>query len=343
MIAHLKAIYLSCLALSFFHSGTVLAQVNRIKVQQQADIEIGKLYHNLNTQTKYDIPKRMEYFSQHFLGRPYELGPLGEGINNRFDQYPLYRTDSFDCETYVTTVLALTLANDLELFKQYIQHIRYFEGKIEYTNRVHFTEVDWNGNNQQQGFLKDITHTILNEESKPVAEIAQAWIDKPRWFSQLPLSSIRLLNATPELQQQRLAILHQEGQKVSPEKSLLAYLPLKHLFNAQKEPNLYIFKQIPHTAIIEIVRPDWDLSKEIGTHLNVSHLGFAVWKDNVLYFRQASSQEQNHRQVVDVPLIEYLKNTLESPTIKGINIQVIIPHKPYTLPPDKLTTNNKSQ
>nr|WP_277619301.1 N-acetylmuramoyl-L-alanine amidase-like domain-containing protein [Legionella norrlandica] len=82
---------------------------------------------------------------------------------------------------------------------------------------------------------------------------------------------------------------------------------------------------MPNGAIIEIVRPNWDLRKEIGTALNISHLGFAIWINDKLYFRQASSQ---YGKVIDVPLIDYLDKARSSPTIKGINIQVVLPTKP---------------
>ena len=67
------------------------------------------------------------------------------------------------------------------------------------------------------------------------------------------------------------------------------------------------------------------MRERIGTSLNISHLGFAIWSNKKLYFRQASSQ---YGKIVDVPLIDYLQEqTRTSPTIKGINIQVLVPTK----------------
>jgi hypothetical protein len=106
--------------------------------------------------------------------------------------------------------------------------------------------------------------------------------------------------------------------------SKVPYIPFTALFPENK-PNLYLFSQIPNGAVIEIVRPNWDLRKQIGTFLDISHLGFAVWHKGVLYFRQASSQ---YGKVVDVPLIDYLKEALISLTIKGINVQIVVPQKP---------------
>jgi hypothetical protein len=138
----------------------------------------------------------------------------------------------------------------------------------------------------------------------------------------MTLDTIRLSQANTSDKMQRLQTLKQEGSQLPKATSIIPYLPLDSLFDSTGKANDYLFKQIPNAAIIEIVRPNWDLSKEIGTHLNISHLGFAIWKNRILYFREASSQ---HGRVVDVPLVDYLRDTLKSPTIKGINVQVVLP------------------
>lgn len=87
---------------------------------------------------------------------------------------------------------------------------------------------------------------------------------------------------------------------------------------------MVLFNQIPNAAIIEIIRPNWDLHKEIGTHLNVSHLGFSIRKNGTLLFRETSSTDG---RAIDIPLVDYLRQTLSSPTIKGINVQVVLDPK----------------
>jgi hypothetical protein len=102
----------------------------------------------------------------------------------------------------------------------------------------------------------------------------------------------------------------------------LPYIPLTALFQSNGQANQALFDQIPDGAIIEIVRPNWSLKDKIGTNLDVSHLGFAFRHDGQLWFRNASSQ---FHRVVDEPLISYLDKARSSPTIKGINIQVLVP------------------
>jgi hypothetical protein len=82
-----------------------------------------------------------------------------------------------------------------------------------------------------------------------------------------------------------------------------------------------IFDRIPSGSVVNIVRPNWNLVAAIGTHLNISRQGFAVRKDGVLYFLEASDVLKS---VAMVPMAEYLRAYLGSPTIKGINVLEIV-------------------
>src|SRR5689334_12811715 len=46
-----------------------------------------------------NLEARLNFASAYFIGKPYQLFPLGEGPTAQFDQSPLYRTDVFDCMT----------------------------------------------------------------------------------------------------------------------------------------------------------------------------------------------------------------------------------------------------
>jgi len=92
-------------------------------IQHDADIEFAKLYHNLAPNS--NLATRIAYFSHALLNRPYVLGPLGEGTKALYDREPLYRNDVFDCTTFVETVLALSLSNNVNQFKEKMNHIRY--------------------------------------------------------------------------------------------------------------------------------------------------------------------------------------------------------------------------
>ena len=290
---------------------------------KNTDQTIRQLYHSLQINPTSSMAARLDFISQQWLYHPYERTALGEGTPSAYDEAPRYRTDAFDCETYVDTVLAAAFATDLPSFKQCMDQIRYANGRVSYVTRNHFTSLDWNTNNQKQGFIKDITETIVNHANQPVAIKARALIDKAAWYKFASPSQIRLLKATPIQQAHQLTLLKRAGSQFKKQTDIISYIPLTVLFDKQGRPNLDLFKQIPNGAIIEIIRPNWDLTQEIGTHLNVSHLGFVFWKNNILLFRNATSSYQH---VIDIPLITYLREAQQSPTIGGINIQIVLPH-----------------
>lgn len=313
------------IVLSYFALFSISAFAQVHPKQEEANAVINELYHNLANIPKFDMAARLDKISAHFLGKEYILGALGEGMKARFDQSPRYRTDGFDCETFVDTVVALALASSTTDFKQCICKIRYANGHVSYTDRNHFTSLDWNLNNQHQGFIKDITESFKDANNQPVAQMASALIDKPSWYQHLTLKNIRLNSENEKEQQQRLTDLKNRGNKLAKTNANIPYIPLTVLFDSAGKANQQLFSQIPNAAIVEIVRPNWNLRKAIGTNLNVSHLGFVFWKNNILYFREASSI---YGRVVDVPLIEYLQEARNSPTIKGINIQIVVPQSP---------------
>jgi hypothetical protein len=82
-----------------------------------------------------------------------------------------------------------------------------------------------------------------------------------------------------------------------------------------------ILEKIPDGSIISIVRLNWDLTPSIGTYLDVSHQGLAVWKNGILIYRHASLE---FTKVLDVPLIKYLERFVGNEDKVGINIQKIL-------------------
>lgn len=286
------------------------------------DDEIVKLYKTISNSPIQDFGQRIAAISQFFLNRPYILGALGEGPAGDFDQNPIYRTDGFDCVTYVDTVLALAEAKNLEEFKNTIRQIRYSNGIELFRFRNHFTDVDWNYNNSSKGFIRDITYKISDKDGTPASEIANTVINKKGWYNAFDLSHIRVLDKQgPQNIDELLKKLRTQADKTPKERSVVLYIPLTKLFDQNGKPNYFIFSQIPNGAILEMVRPDWDLTQTIGTHVNISHLGFAIRNEQGLFFREASSLE---KEVLDIPLTEYLKKYLSSATLKGIHVEVAV-------------------
>ncbi|MCH9756996.1 MAG: DUF1460 domain-containing protein [Gammaproteobacteria bacterium] len=290
----------------------------------EANKTIQKLYHTLNTKPT-PMSTRLNQVSRYFLNKPYKYNALGEGPNACYDQGPLYRTDIFDCETYIDTVVAIALSSNLDTFTQCIRHIRYQDGHVSFVTRNHFASIDWNFNNQKAGIFKDITPNLVDEDNKPVAKIATTVINKPNWYTKLPRGRIRLPEASAKEQIKKFEALKNEGKALKAETVSTPYIPLTALFDSKGRPNYTLFNQIPNGAIVEIVRPNWNLETQVGSHLNISHMGFVFRKNGELRFRHASLLK---KKVSDMSLISYLKKTLSSPTIRGINIQVVVPNEP---------------
>lgn len=267
---------------------------------------------------------KVAYINQLFFNKPYTFNALGEGTKGEFDNHPLYRTDAFDCETYVDTVIALALASDLQSFQDMIRKVRYKDGKVEFTNRNHFTCLDWNQNNQKQHITKDITNSITGSAKQAIAIEAKTYIDKPNWYKTMPIERIRLQGEKDRNREKKLIALREKGKQQKKSLSVIPYIPLTEIMPSEDQVEMEIIKQIPSGAIMEIIRPNWDLCKVIGTHLNVSHLGFVVWENEKPYFIHASSDKL---MIVKVPLVSYLKVARENPTIKGVNIQIILPNE----------------
>jgi hypothetical protein len=328
----LKYLFLACFFFSFPSQA-----LNSSAAEKKANSAIKALYHRLNSMPNTSMQERIDWISGQFLGVHYVLGSLGEGPKAQYDQFPQYRIDAFDCDTYVNTVLSIALANSVTSFQQRIKNVRYKNGIVSYLQRNHFTGLDWNQNNQQSGILKDITMSIKNRQNHSVAQLANAVIDKPSWYAHKTLATIRLERPEKTIEEERLAELKLKGTQLNVEPETVPYLPFTVLFPKENQPDMYLFAQIPNGAIIEIVRPNWDLRQYIGTALNISHLGFAILKKDQLYFRQASSE---YGKVVDVPLTQYLAKAKNSPTIKGINVQIVLPSKP--LSDCKMPVSNQS-
>ncbi|HLB55703.1 MAG TPA: N-acetylmuramoyl-L-alanine amidase-like domain-containing protein [Coxiellaceae bacterium] len=258
------------------------------------------------------LTKSIDHLSHSFLEKPYITNPQGEGTDAEFDSAPLYRFDGFDCVTFVNNILALSLSHNLSEFQKKLLQINYYHAEAKYENRFHFMSLDWNPQNRKNNIVRDVTCEILDEKKNPIAIFAEGEIDKPNWF----------LKKSENETDARKKLLKKYSEKFKKEIARIAYLPLTTLFDSAKNPREFIFNQIPHESIIEIVRPNWNLREKIGTNLHVSHLGFAIRKKSgELFFRHASSE---NKCVVEILLSDYLKNVLDSPTIKGINVQVML-------------------
>lgn len=108
-----------------------------------------KLFRHVN-----ELDKRIELLSAQFLGRPYKVAPLGGGPELK--ELLNTETRSFDCVTYVETVLALSRSPSQAVFPRLLKSIRYHHGRIGWTTRNHYM-VDWARRNESEGLIRNAT------------------------------------------------------------------------------------------------------------------------------------------------------------------------------------------
>jgi len=290
---------------------------------EQYEAALWPIFEELNTQPTLSTAEKVQYISQHFLGKPYLGGALGEGPEARFDQSPIYRTDAFDCLTFVNTVLALLHSTDVTEFKRQLIQLNYFERIPQYQKRFHFMSSEWNIENAKQNVIKDVTVDLLKSYDQSDAPISTTTIDKPNWFLKRSNQDIKQLKPlSSSIVETLLDELHAFSKQCKAENASIHYIPFKKLFSEDGRANLFLFAKIEPGSIIEIVRPNWALRDKIGTNLNVSHLGFALYVGNQLMLRHASTIQ---KKVVDEPLLSYLReHCLPNKTIAGINVQAVV-------------------
>lgn len=255
------------------------------------------------------VANRMEKISKIFIGLPYgKGGPLGEGPDGKYDQDPLYRFDTFDCTTYVETIMSLALARDVNEFEVHQDKIRYENGEVEYLKRNHFTDLEWIPFNVQNGYMTEINHTVVGPQDIKVAE---ALINFPNWLRNIKLEELVVPMATQSEKESLLEELHNESVNYVARPATVSYIAIDTIVARP-----VILNKIPSGTVVNFVRPNWDLTEAIGTHQNISHQGFLFRIGKVLYLRHASTTGN----VMELPFLDYLKKFVNHPTLKGVHL-----------------------
>ncbi|MDB6097104.1 MAG: hypothetical protein JWM09_1382 [Francisellaceae bacterium] len=290
------------------------------------------IYELMNKNKDLTRHQKIDIYSQFFLNYPYGAidypnedlsdGNLSKKFENLMTSHELqYDFKKFDCVTYVETVLALANVDFHQFplitpevvkhaFESSLKRIRYSEGKYYFFNRNHFVSVDWIPNNKW--LLEDITNKISQ-----TYKMTHTDIDRLNWAYHIKL--IKALKEEKEGKRELFNIpsfeqaLKKHKITLKSVKSKLLYIEVKEIINNYDK---YV-KLIPEVSIIHIVRPNWDLVKSLGTHLDVSHVGIALKRNNEIYFRHATLSGEI---VEETTLKAYLLKFVDSPTIKGINI-----------------------
>ncbi len=94
-----------------------------------------------------DPEGRLRFFSKALLGKPYFLGPTGEGRHGDADPLPIADLTRMDCVTYMENALGLARARSAAGFIPAILPIRYHGDSVAFANRNHYFVGEWLANN----------------------------------------------------------------------------------------------------------------------------------------------------------------------------------------------------
>ncbi len=143
--------------------------------------------------------QKIEFYSDRFLGTPYELTCEGDGPYALYETMPLMNLEKTNCMCMVEIVLAMSLSSHYEEMFNVLQHIRYRQGLIGMATRNHYTIADWLPANQwclddvssRVGgrYCKPLTRTISHREffkSKGITDIEDMLPDRTLTIQYIP-------------------------------------------------------------------------------------------------------------------------------------------------------------
>ena len=105
---------------------------------------------------------RIDVLSRCFLGLPYTTDLLIGSVET--PELFTISLDSFDCVTYVETVLALSRASSVDEFVDWLRKIRYSDGRVQWERRNHYM-TGWIRNNVRIGAVRRVSANV-----RPVAK-----------------------------------------------------------------------------------------------------------------------------------------------------------------------------
>ena len=224
-----------------------------------------------------------------YLGTPYVAGTLEAEGEERL----IINERGVDCTTFVELTVArwLAMQSDGLTFEEQVQQLRYRNGNIDgYLSRLHYF-TDWVAQNAQRG----VWHELTPESDTPLWHADTLTLN---FMSQHPQSY-------PYLKEHAWAV----DSLRTIEKEYAHY------------PTYYISKEHLALSPEELPIRNGDIVALVTTieGLDVTHLGFAVWKGDTLHLMHASMK---HRRVVidELSLYEYLKGRKSCPGVRVVRL-----------------------
>lgn len=229
------------------------------------------------------------YIAMRYLGTSYVAGTL----ECEDGEYLIVNEQGVDCTTFVELSVArwLTIENDSFTFEQQVQALRYRDGVIDgYLSRLHYF-TDWVAENTRRG----IWYELKPEESGI-------------WYHDT--LTLGFMSAHP----QSYPHLKEDAWAVDSMRKLEA--------RYAHYPISYIKKEALNLPPDKLPIRNGDILALVTNieGLDVTHLGFAIWKKDKLHLMHASMK---HGEVVidERTLYEYLKNRHGCPGIRVVRLK----------------------
>ena len=224
-----------------------------------------------------------------YVGVSYVAGTLDRESEERL----IINEDSLDCTTFVELSTARWLASQSDSFpfEQHVQRLRYRKGTVDgYLSRLHYF-TDWVEENTRNG----VWHEVRPEEDTPIWTTDTLTLS---FMSEHPQSYPYLKMNTWAVDSMRRI------------EQRYAHYPFH-----------YIDKRHLNLSSKELPIRDGDILALVTTieGLDVTHVGFAVWKEDVLHLMHASL---SHGKVVidERSLYDYLKTRKSCPGVRVIRL-----------------------
>ena len=116
------------------------------QIYQMTPVEVDRYIRHIH-QAEPDLRKRIAAIGRQNVGQPYKLNLLGEFPYQLHDTLPMFSLTESDCVVFAEHTYAMALSQSWEEFFWMLQRIRYKDGVVGVASRNHYTEVDWNINN----------------------------------------------------------------------------------------------------------------------------------------------------------------------------------------------------
>ena len=235
-------------------------------------------------------PESILEVARTYLGVPYVAGTLESPDG---EERLIINEDSLDCTTFVELSVARWLAqqSDTLPFEQQVERLRYREGVVDgYLSRLHYF-TDWVVTNTH----RNIWHELSLEEDCPLWTTDTLTLS---FMSEHPQSY-------PYLKDNAWAV------------DSMRYIEERYAHH----PVHYISKKYLHLGPDELPIRDGDIVALVTTiaGLDVTHLGFALWRGQTLHLMHASMR---HGKVIidEQPLYDYLKPRKSCPGVRVVRL-----------------------